>query len=64
MLDIFTTGHVLNGTDSILNYFGLLPEFYMLEQWRGAHGVISIIILIWTKTATLGYGQMSSSKSS
>lgn len=32
MLDIFTAGHVLNGTVSILNYFGLLPEFYMLEQ--------------------------------
>lgn len=63
VLDLLTTGQVLNGTVFLLNDFGLLPDFYMLEQWYGTHGVMSIIILIWTKTITLHYGQVLPSKS-
>jgi len=32
ILDLFTTGQVLDGTVPILNDFGLLSEFYVLEQ--------------------------------
>lgn len=63
MLDLFTTEQVLTGTVPILNDFGLLPEFYALEQLCGTHGVNSVI-LTWTKILTLGYGQMPSSRSS
>lgn len=47
MLDLFTTGLVLNGTAPVLDDFGFLPEFYTLDV---SHGIISIIVLIWTKT--------------
>lgn len=47
MLDLFTTSQVLTGTVPISNDFGLLPEFYALEQLYGTHSVNSVI-LIWT----------------
>lgn len=50
MLDLFTTGLVLNGTAPVLDDFGFLPEFYTLDVSHGTSGIISIIVPIWTKT--------------